>query len=89
MIPEYVHVGDFCPNEDCPDQGKLQVGQRKENIKKRVRQMLKKTASWRSHFVNMKISHSSQPKARAAGADVFFLKGCRAEELQAAIVDTV
>jgi DNA-binding NarL/FixJ family response regulator len=30
-----------------------------------------------------------QPKARAAGADVFLLKGCRAEELEAALVATV
>ena len=30
-----------------------------------------------------------QPKARAAGTDVFLLKGCGAEELQAALVATV
>jgi hypothetical protein len=33
-MPEFAHVGDFCPNEDCPDYGKLQVGQSKKNIKK-------------------------------------------------------
>ena len=25
-------TGDFCPNEDCPDYGKLQDGQRQQNI---------------------------------------------------------
>ena len=33
-MPEFVHVGDFCPNRDCPDCGKLQVGQPEKNIKK-------------------------------------------------------
>jgi transposase-like protein len=33
-MPEFAHVGDFCPNEDCPDYGKLQAGQSEKNIKK-------------------------------------------------------
>jgi transposase-like protein len=30
----FAHVGDFCPNEACPDYGKLQVDQAHKNIKK-------------------------------------------------------
>lgn len=30
----FVHVGDFCPNEACPDYGKLQSAPEQENIKK-------------------------------------------------------
>ena len=33
-MPEFAHVGDFCPNKDCRDYGKPQVGQPKKNIKK-------------------------------------------------------
>jgi transposase-like protein len=33
IMPAFVNVGDFCPNEDCRDYGKPQVGQVK-NIKK-------------------------------------------------------
>ena len=31
---ELANVGDFCPNEACPDYGKLQKKQTKQNIKK-------------------------------------------------------
>ena len=30
----FCHVGDFCPNEACPDYGKLQCTQRQENLKR-------------------------------------------------------
>ena len=30
----FAHVGDFCPNEACPDNGKLQSAPEQENIKK-------------------------------------------------------
>lgn len=33
-IPAFAHVGDFCPNESCPDYGQLQSDQAKKNIKK-------------------------------------------------------
>ena len=33
-MPDLAHIGDFCPNEACPDQGKLQVDQSKRNIEK-------------------------------------------------------
>jgi transposase-like protein len=33
-MPEIVQVGDFCPNEACPDYGKLQKDQTQKNIKK-------------------------------------------------------
>lgn len=33
-MPDFVHVGDFCPNEACPDYGKLQKDQAKKNIEK-------------------------------------------------------
>lgn len=34
---EFVNVGDFCPNEACRDYGKLQVNQKKGNIKRHGR----------------------------------------------------
>ena len=34
MMSEFAHVGDFCPNEACPDYGKLQKDQSKRNIRK-------------------------------------------------------
>jgi transposase-like protein len=34
MMPDFVHVGDFCPNEDCSDYRRLQVDQSKKNIEK-------------------------------------------------------
>ena len=34
MKVEFAHAGDFCPNEACPDYGKLQKDQPKRNIKK-------------------------------------------------------
>ena len=39
--------------------------------------------------VALSIDPVYQLRARAAGADVFLLKGCRAEELEAALVATV
>ena len=33
-MSEFAHVGDFCPNEACPDYGKLQKDQSKRNIRK-------------------------------------------------------
>jgi len=33
-MSEFARTGDFCPNEACPDYGKLQDGQRQQNIKK-------------------------------------------------------
>src|SRR5512139_2491617 len=33
-MDQFAHVGDFCPNESCPDYGKLQDGQTQRNIKK-------------------------------------------------------
>lgn len=33
-MPDFAPVGDFCPNEACPDYGKLQSDQPKKNIKK-------------------------------------------------------
>jgi transposase-like protein len=33
-MPEFAQVGDFCPNEECFDCGKLQSEQAKKNIKK-------------------------------------------------------
>ncbi len=33
-MPELAQVGDFCPNEKCPDYGKLQSKQAKRNITK-------------------------------------------------------
>lgn len=32
-MEKFAQSGDFCPNEDCPDYGKLQTGQQ-QNIKK-------------------------------------------------------
>jgi transposase-like protein len=31
---ESARVGDFCPNETCPDYGRLQIDQQQKNIKK-------------------------------------------------------
>jgi transposase-like protein len=31
---KFAKTGDFCPNEACPDYGKLQNGQEQQNIKK-------------------------------------------------------
>ena len=31
-MPEYAQVGEFCPNESCPDYGKLQSDQSQPNI---------------------------------------------------------
>ena len=33
-MPELAQVGDFCPNEECPDYGKLQSKQAQGNITK-------------------------------------------------------
>jgi len=33
-MPKFAQVGDFCPNEECFDYGKLQSEQAKKNIKK-------------------------------------------------------
>lgn len=33
-MPDFAHVGDFCPNEACSDYGKLQKDQPKKNIEK-------------------------------------------------------
>jgi transposase-like protein len=33
-MSDFAHVGDFCPNEACPDYGKLQKDQLKRNIRK-------------------------------------------------------
>jgi transposase-like protein len=33
-MPVFARVGDFCPNESCPDYGKLQSDQPQKNIKK-------------------------------------------------------
>ncbi len=33
-MPEFAQPGDFCPNEACPDYGKLQDGQTQRNIQK-------------------------------------------------------
>ena len=33
-MEKFAKVGDFCPNEACPDYGKLQVGQKQPNIRK-------------------------------------------------------
>jgi transposase-like protein len=33
-MPELAQVGDFCPNKECPDYGKLQSKQAKRNITK-------------------------------------------------------
>jgi len=33
-MEQFAKTGDFCPNEDCPDYGKLQDGQQQRNIKK-------------------------------------------------------
>lgn len=33
-MEQFVNVGDFCPNETCPDYGKLQHGQKRQNIKR-------------------------------------------------------
>lgn len=34
MMPDFAHVGDFCPNKACPDYGKLQADQPQKNIEK-------------------------------------------------------
>jgi transposase-like protein len=31
-MEQFAQTGDFCPNEACPDYGKLQDGQRQQNI---------------------------------------------------------
>ena len=31
-MEQFAKTGDFCPNEACPDYGKLQGGQRQQNI---------------------------------------------------------
>jgi transposase-like protein len=31
-MEQFAQTGDFCPNEACPDYGKLQGGQRQQNI---------------------------------------------------------
>ena len=31
-MEQFAKTGDFCPNETCPDYGKLQDGQRQQNI---------------------------------------------------------
>lgn len=33
-MEQFAKLGDFCPNEACPDYGKLQDGQSRPNIKK-------------------------------------------------------
>ena len=33
-MEKFAKVGDFCPNEACPDYGKLQAGQSQPNIRK-------------------------------------------------------
>jgi len=33
-MEKFAKPGDFCPNEACPDYGKLQDGQRQRNIRK-------------------------------------------------------
>lgn len=33
-MEKFAKAGDFCPNEDCPDCGKLQDGQKQENLQK-------------------------------------------------------
>lgn len=33
-MKQFVNVGDFCPNEACPEYGKLQEKKSKQNIKK-------------------------------------------------------
>ena len=33
-MPDFAHIGDFCPNEACPDRGKLQVDRSRRNIEK-------------------------------------------------------
>ena len=33
-MEKFAQTGDFCPYEACPDYGKLQDGQRQQNIKK-------------------------------------------------------
>jgi len=33
-MPTFTHGGEFCPNETCPDYGKLQSAPGQENIKK-------------------------------------------------------
>ena len=33
-MERFARTGDFCPNEVCPDYGKLQDGQTQQNIKK-------------------------------------------------------
>lgn len=33
-MEQFAKPGDFCPNEACPDYGKLQEGQTRRNIKK-------------------------------------------------------
>lgn len=33
-MEKFAKSGDFCPNEACPDYGKLQAGQRRRNIRK-------------------------------------------------------
>jgi len=33
-MEKFARVGDFCPNEACPDYGKLQDGQKQQNIRK-------------------------------------------------------
>jgi len=34
MMPDFVHVGDFCPNQTCSDYEKLQVDRPGRNIEK-------------------------------------------------------
>ena len=31
-MPQFAKPGDFCPNEACPDRGKLQDGQTQQNV---------------------------------------------------------
>ena len=52
MMTNFAHVGDFCPNEACPDYGKIQSDQQR-NIKEagktksgRQRYQCKKRSSW-------------------------------------------
>jgi transposase-like protein len=33
-MEKFARVGDFCPNEACPEYGKLQAGQSQRNIRK-------------------------------------------------------
>jgi transposase-like protein len=33
-MEKFARAGDFCPNEACPDYGKLQDGQTQQNVKK-------------------------------------------------------